>query len=1008
MTVVTRPSSTAPLVARQTQMTVLRAALERARQGEPTTVLLGGDAGSGKTRIADELATLARSGGDCVLVGHCIDLGEVGLPYLPFVEILSAIQSLAAGEPGIAGLLAARPSLAGIGGGTRLGSDDTGGDDVGRLQQFDAVASLLAEISRRHAPIVLVVEDLHWADPSTRDLLRYVVARAAGQRLLVVLTYRVDDLHRRHPLRPLLADLARQPGVERVDVPPFTADELREFASYVAGPLTDDEMRRVARRSEGNAFFAEELLEAGPSATGLPESLADVLLSRVERLHPPSRHLVQLAAVAGRRVAEPLLHAVLAAEGRPVDGELDDWLRDAVAHQVLVPDDAGRYGFRHALLGEAVYDDLLPGERVRLHTAFARAIRDSVPAGAASNGGSVGIGLGSAAELAHHATASNDLAGALTASLAAAEQAGRQHAPAEKLGHLERALELWSAVPDAEQLTQRTLVGLGLEAAHSAGRAGEPARAVALARAATNLAAAAAAGHPWGSLPAVVEAGARQHLAMHLAAVDNDDMFGESRRAIELLLGSADELPSGPPTPELVEAAAMYARACIWSERGDEAVAWARWTLEAARHLELPARVADALTTLAVTARDDPDETARLLREARERAVEAGELGVELRTCYNLAAVRFYSGDWPEALVELEHGTRRAVDSGTTWSTWAIEMRVLDVVARYFVGDWDGSVAAGTPLGMTPPDSVAARLNAAGLYVAVGRGTEGALAAADAVRANWPQDGQIALVGGGTLVDALTWAGRPDDAVAVASEVTAYLSSTWSDYFLGGIWLSALAISAVADTVDDPRADAAARAAAREHADSWRDGALAAAERGRPRGGQMGPEGRAWLLRVTAEHSRISGEDQVESWTRAVEEFGDAYPYEQARSQWRLAEAMLGGGDRAGALEAASRAAATARRLGAEPLLQAVAALARRGRLDVPGVRGGRTSLLTGREGEVLALVAEGLTNREVGARLFISDKTVSVHLSNVMAKLGASSRTEAVARAMRDGVLPG
>ena len=170
----------------------------------------------------------------------------------------------------------------------------------------------------------------------------------------------------------------------------------------------------------------------------------------------------------------------------------------------------------------------------------------------------------------------------------------------------------------------------------------------------------------------------------------------------------------------------------------------------------------------------------------------------------------------------------------------------------------------------------------------------------------------------------------------------------------------------------------------------------------------MGREGQAWLVRVAAEHSRVSGENQVEAWTRAVEAFGDEYPYEQARSQWRQAEAMLGAGDRAGAVRAASCAAATARRLGAEPLLQGVAALARRGRLDVPGLRGGRTSLLTGREGEVLALVAEGLTNREVGARLFISDKTVSVHLSNVMAKLGASSRTEAVTRALRDGVLPG
>ncbi len=996
MTVVTRPSSSAPLVGRHAQMRALGEALDGARDGRPGTVLLGGDAGSGKTRVVDELAAVARSRGDCVLVGHCIDLGEVGLPYLPFVEVLSSLQAVAADEPVVAAQLAARPSLAGIGGGTRVESDGTTGDDVGRLQQFDAVTTLLAEISREHAPVVLVVEDLHWADPSTRDLLRYLVARSAGQRLLILLTYRVDDLHRRHPLRPLLADLARQPGVERIEVPPFTPAETREFARYVAGPLPEDEVRQVVRRSEGNAFFAEELLEAGPGASGLPESLADVLLARVERLEPHSRHLVQLAAVAGRRVAEPLLEAVLSAEGRSVPGGLDEPLRDAVTHQVLVPDDSGRYAFRHALLGEAVYDDLLPGERVRLHAAFATAIRDT------------GAAVGSAAELAHHAMASKDLPGALVASLDAADQAARQHAPTEQLGHLERALELWHAVPDAGELTGTTLVRLGLVAAGAAGRAGELARAVALARAAVDLVAAETVGHPWGSPQAVAEAEARHQLAQHLAAADDDDTYTQSRRAVELLLGTADELPSVPPTPEIVVAAAIYARACLWSDRDADTLAWAQWTVKAARLLGLPAIEADALTSLAVLTREDPDETARLLQEARRGAVEAGELGVELRISYNLVANRFYSGDWHGALTEIEAGTQRAVDTGTTWSTWAVEMRVLDVVARYLVGDWDGSVAAGTPLGMTPPDAVAARLNTVGLYVAVGRGTEGALAAAEGVRVDWPQDGQIALVGGGTLTDALTWAGRPRDAVAVATEVTAHLTATWNTYFLGGIWLSALAIAALADTVDGPRVDPSALTTAREEAERWRDGARAAAERGRPRGGRMGPEGTAWLARVEAEHSRLTGEGQVELWTQAVEAFGDVYPYEQARSRRRLAEALLSAGDRAGATTAAASAAGTAQRLGAEPLLSAVMALARRGRLDVPGLRPSGAGLLTGREAEVLALVAEGLTNREVGSRLFISDKTVSVHLSNVMAKLGASSRTEAVSRALRDGVLPG
>ncbi len=411
-------------------------------------------------------------------------------------------------------------------------------------------------------------------------------------------------------------------------------------------------MRQVVRRSEGNAFFAEELLEAGAGASGVPDSLADVLLARFERLQPDSRHVVQLAAVAGRRVAEPLLEAVLSAEGMGPSGGLDAQLRDAVTHQVLVPDDSGRYGFRHALLGEAVYDDLLPGERVRLHAAFAAAIRAD------------GAALGSSAELAHHALASKDLPGALVASMDAADQAARQHAPAEQLGHLERALELWHAVPDAEELTGGTLVRLGMVAAGAASRSGELARAVSLARASVDLVAPAAEGQPWGSPAAVAEAEARHQLAQHLAAADDDRTVDESRRAIELLLGTADELPSVTPTPEVVVAAAIYARACLWCDHDEDTVAWAEWTVKAARLLGLPALEADALTTLAVLTRDDPAETARLLIEARRGAVEAGELGVELRTTYNLLANYFYSGDWHAALTEIEAGTRRAVDTG--------------------------------------------------------------------------------------------------------------------------------------------------------------------------------------------------------------------------------------------------------------------------------------------------------------------------------------------------------
>ena len=174
----------------------------------------------------------------------------------------------------------------------------------------------------------------------------------------------------------------------------------------------------------------------------------------------------------------------------------------------------------------------------------------------------------------------------------------------------------------------------------------------------------------------------------------------------------------------------------------------------------------------------------------------------------------------------------------------------------------------------------------------------------------------------------------------------------------------------------------------------------------------MGVEAKAWLARVEAEAARLRGEAAPELWQAAVDGFGFGHVYEQARSRWRLAEALLAAGDRAGAAEQARAAHEVAVRLGAAPLRTAVEALVRRGRLDVdlPGVRRGPdpSAVLTPREAEVLALLAQGRTNRQVGAALYISEKTASVHVSNILAKLGANGRTEAVAIAAQRGLLPG
>ncbi len=311
--------------------------------------------------------------------------------------------------------------------------------------------------------------------------------------------------------------------------------------------------------------------------------------------------------------------------------------------------------------------------------------------------------------------------------------------------------------------------------------------------------------------------------------------------------------------------------------------------------------------------------------------------------------------------------------------------------------------------GETMPEGSAPQLSCVQLYAAVARGDADAIARGTALRRDWFRDGQIALISGGCSIDALTWAGRRDEAAALAVELVDHLGRTWSDYFLGRIWISALALAALADAADAARLQGAAGAATvRElvaRGAELLDAARTTAERGRPRGPAR-PEGRAWLARAAAEHSRLTGTDDPALWEETTRLFDYGYRYEVARSRFRWAQALLGAGDRNAAEIEAAQALEEAEAMGAAPLAEAVRALGRRGRLDLPGVRRSTTAVLTEREEEVLLLVAQGLTNRQIGERLFISGKTVSVHVSNVLAKLGASGRAEAVSLAHQRGLL--
>lgn len=963
-----------PFVARAAQVARLTEALGRARTGTPSLVLLGADAGVGKTRLVREVAARAAAGGARVVTGHCVDLGEIGLPYLPFAEALGALHAL---DPdAVRAVVAARPALARLAG---PGTAAPPGDDAGdRLQLFEGVVEALAACASPDRPLLLVLEDVHWADASSRDLLRFLVSRLTAQPVLVVVTYRTDDLHRRHPWRPVAAELARHPRTERLPLDPFTEDELRAFTAAVTGePLPDPQLRRVRERAEGNAYFTEELLEAGADADELPWSLGDVLRTRVEQLEPGPLRLVQLASAAGRRVDEPLLRAAARADDDPAlrePGAVERALRDAVAHHVLVVED-GRIAFRHALLAEAVYTDLLPGELSGVHRAYLRAL-DAEP------------GVGTAAQRAAHAVRAPDLPVALRASWDAAVQAHRVLAPTEELRHLEVVLRLWDAVPDEAARLPEHRAGVLLRAAGAASRAGAPDRAVQLARSALD-----APGTTPAERPVV-----RTALARHLLGVDDvPAALAEATRAVA-------ELPDDP-TPARAWALATYARAAVNAGREDEGEQLAARAVEIARAVGDAAAESDAMATLAVAERLDHTHATRLLAEALERAVGADDRATELRIRYNLASAHYDVGDLARAAEASAAGVARARALGMAWAPHGVDLHALDATIRFTLGDLSARVVAPDDAGDVP-EFAAALVAAADLWAAVARGDADVVERARALERWWDRDPLVALLAGGNAVDALTWQGRPAEARALLDRVDAHMRSVWPEMYTGGIRMSALALAATADeaaarrlagaSVDDLVADADARLERAERTATGR----------RPRSGGIGPEGRAWLARARAEHARVVAPGDPAPWAVTVEAFGYGHAYEQARSRWRWAEALLEAGERGPAAEQAAAALDAAQRMGAAPLAAAVRDLARRGRLDVAGVRAETVDVLTAREAEVLALVAQGLSNRQIGERLFISGKTVSVHVSNVLAKLGASGRTEAVTLAHRRGLL--
>ena len=972
------PRPTTPLIGRATELGMLERSVDAATAGAASAVLLSGDAGVGKTRILAELTARTEDAGVLNLIGHCIDFGDAGLPFVPFSE---AFGRLAASNVELSDeLVAEYPAIARLMPTQRVISAPAADPDD-RIQRgvlFEAVLGALSRLAEKFT-VLLVVEDVHWADQSTRDLLGFLLARLRDQPLDIVISYRSDDMHRRHPLRRAVSEWARLPRVERLHLPPLNADEVRELIhSLHPGPLPEQDLRQIIDRAEGNAFFTEELVAAAvecPQQSMLPAELADLLLVRLDRLSDEARRIARVAAVAGRRVS----HALLAAVVDVPDDLLDAALREAVDAQILEPRGDSGYGFRHALLAEAIYDDLLPGERVRIHAAYATALQKAVD--------------GTAAELARHARESHDLSTAFAASIRAGDEAMTVGAPQEALRHYEVALELLPAVPEDDRVDEPQLA---VAAADAAVAAGHPYRAVHLTREALDQ-------YPDDGDPRL-RAELLYGLATASVAVDGDfEVFTATSEALRLV-------PADPPSTFRTRIASLHAHAAMALDRLDDAERWASEAVEAAIALGHPEAAADAQTTLAMLHRraGEPAAAARGLAQIADEARQAGEVTAELRSRYNLGSLYYDQGDLPRAIEAWDANIGRARDFGRPWTAYGLESRVMASVARHVSGDWDVSASLARVDGESPPALAEAMLAAAGMAVGAGRGQTATLEMVPVLRPWWQRDGLIAVLSGGAAIDLYVDDGKSEAALRVLDEVVAIVGELWQQpWFLGRIRFSALGLAALSS--------AAASQTTEDRAGSVERGReLVAAgrttlQRGRPFGGRLGVEGIAWQARMEAEWARLrwlggveppAVDEHIGLWQRTVEAFGYGHVFEQARSRARLAAVLRAAGHASEAAEQASLAREAARNLGARPLLDELRQL---GESRSPSAS---SNALTQRERDVLALITQGSTNRQIARQLYISEKTVSVHVSNILAKLGVRGRTEAAAVARRDGLL--
>ena len=952
----------ARLVGRLAETGVLDEALRTAAEANPVAVIIAGDAGIGKSRLAAEVCSRAAAEGWQLLSAGCIDLAEGSVPYLALVD---ALRSLTAEE--------LPPVLEHWRRGEIEKAATQLSPDTARGRVYAAYLDLLRAKSAE-APLALVIEDVHWADRATRDLLSYLI-RGLGTpqfqaRIFVLLTYRSDELTRTSPVRGWLSELLRLPGVSRLDLGPL--DQAAVIAQLTSlGTFDGRQAGEIYRRSEGNPFYVEELAAIwSEGELRVPEAVRNLADVRVGQLEPQARDLVRLLAAVGRPATFELLD-VLSSDST---GELLGALHAAVDSGILTVDRAtSTYRFRHALFAEAVLDQFLPGERAAVHGIIAAVLAQRPEL---STGPS---------ELGYHQAAAGDLQAALVSYLAAAEEAERVYAFGEAGQYLERVLELWARVPEAAERAGRSRGNVLAAAGEHVGRVGDFDRAVAFATAA--LAEPDIAGDP--------ERGAE--LWQRIATYHLQDGNGPRRslptrrppRCSTRHLRRGVDLDSRPNTPWH---SASGERMTKRSPRPSGHCGSLQMRVISPPEVWLSMPPGVAHVSAGRIEDGEPD-----LREALDLARAHGSHEDIGRAMLNLGHLLLCAGRNEECLELSEAAITENEASGLDLRRGAINRNNASQ-ALFALGRWDEAIAQTDIVRSRIEFRFAGRMAyTIRARIATARGEDNLAASLLSwVKADGRGRGEPDIVAYWWLVvaESAAWAGRYDEGRAA---IAAGLALVTGNDALSTARLCPVGLRLEADRCISAhmRRARSEEAAARQRADELAAAAANVVGRG---------EIEAWAAQARAESLRLGASNPsllINEWVGVRDRWRSLrQPYPEAYASLRVAEAELAAGDRRAAAAELSSATTLAAQLGAAPLAALIADVARRGGIEAiptPGSDG-----LTPREREILNRVLAGASNRDIAKALFISPKTVSVHVSALLRKFGVSGRGDLMAAAQK------